>query len=373
MHTSRSAASVAVAALLLLAAGDAAAQPAAHPTIAPGQSVDARLESGDPALTRFGRFRVYRFQAQPGRRYVARMDSPDFDAYLTLARSVGGITDPIAENDDGGEGTNARLRFSVREAGTYLLIAKSLRSDGTGAFTLSLDTIHVRPPVVREIALGQTVTGQLTDADPEYDDDDGVYHLYRFRGGAGQRVRARVWSEETMTVAEIGRMEGNIFVPLEGASSDFGGIAVATLPAAGTYHVRAGAWGDGGSYTLELGERAATARVQPIRRGEPVRGTLGAGDADLDDGRLYHAYTFRGRAGERVVITHRSEDFDAYLFLGRMSGGEFEELDRNDDSMEEEGLNSRIDFVLPADGEYVIHATTFSPGAAGDYVLTLQD
>ena len=372
MRTIRFAALAAGAALALVPGAPAAAQPS-FPTLAPGQSVAGSFAESDPALSRNGRFRVYQLRAEPGRRYVAWMRSGDFDAYLSLARTVGGITDFMREDDDGGEGTDARLRFTVPAAGTYLLIAQSLHADGTGAFTLGLDTLQVRPAAVRDLTLGQPIRGELTESDAELDEDEGFYQLFRFRGRAGQRVRARTESEEFGTLTEVGMMDGDAFIPLEGARSEFGGVALATLPRDGTYYVRAGGWGGGGPYTLFVEERvAATVRPQPLRRGTDVAGALGPGDADLDDGRWYDAYSFTGTAGERVTVTLRSDDFDAYLFLGRVVNGEFQEMDRNDDHSEEDGVNSRIDFALPADGEYVVQATSFGAGGEGAYVLRVQ-
>jgi hypothetical protein len=370
MRTFRSLVLAAGAALTLVAAaGTVDAQP--FPTLAPGQSVQGRLESGDPALTDHGRFKVYQVRAEAGRRYVVRMDSDDFDAYLTLARPVGGVTDYIRHDDDGGDGTNARLRFSVPASGTYLILAQSLGSEGTGAFTLALDTVHVRPAPVRDLTLGETVRGTLTEGDAEYEDDEeGVYHLYRFRGVEGQRVRVRMDSDEIETTVEVGMMDGSAFIALEQEFGGYGNVAMATLPSAGTYYVRAGGYGEG-DYTLRVEERVSRPiQARPIQRGQSVTGTLGAGDADLDDGRLVDAYSFTGRAGEQVSVTLRSDDFDTFLFLGRMEGGVFQQLETNDD--DGDSLNSRIDYTLPASGEYVIHATSFGAGAEGTYVVRVE-
>ncbi len=366
MRPLRTLALAAGAALALCAPAAAAAQP----TLAPGQVVQARLGSGDPSLTDRGPFRVYRVQAQAGRRYVVWMNSADFDAYLSLARTVGGITDYIATDDDGGEDTNARLRFSVPTTGTYLIVAQSLGSDGSGAFTLGLDTVQVRPAAVRDLRLGETAQGRLEEGDPEHEDAQGFYHLFRFDGAAGQRVRVRMASDAVTTWTEIGMMDGGAFIPLEAEGGGFGDFLIATLPAAGTYHVRAGGW-EPGTYSLTVEERVVVPlRPRPLQRGTDVEGSLGSGDGELDDGRWADAYSFAGRAGERVRVTLRSEDFDAFLFVGRARGDAFEALETDDDGGE--GLDARIDFVLPADGEYVIHATTFGGGGEGRYLLRAE-
>lgn len=361
--------------IFALAAGAAltlchSAEAQSFPTLAPGQVVQEQLGSDDPQLAEHGPFHVYQVRAQPGIRYVAWMDSDDFDAYLTLGRTVGGITDYMRTDDDGGEGTNSRLRFTVPAAGTYLIIARSLGEGGSGAFRLGLDTVRVRPAPVRDVAFGETVRGTLSESDAELEEEEGFYQLFRFSGAAGQRVRAAMESEDVSPVIEIGMMDGDAFIPLEEQGGSYGDFTLATLPAAGTYYVRAGGWGTG-DYTLNLEDRPVVPlRVQPIQRGTDVAGTLGAGDGELDDGRLADAYSFTGRAGEPVRITLSSEDFDSYLILGRMENGVFQRLTSNDDAGE--GLDSAIDFTLPADGEYVIHATSFGSGAEGEYVLRVE-
>jgi hypothetical protein len=361
--------------IFALAAGAAltlchAAEAQPFPALAPGQVVQEQLGSDDPQLTEHGPFQVYQVRAMPGVRYIAWMDSDDFDAYLTLGRTVGGITDYVRTDDDGGEGTNSRLRFTVPAAGTYLIIARSLGEGGRGAFRLGLDTVSVRPAPVRDVALGETVRGTFSESDAELEDDDGFYHLFRFSGTAGQRIRAAMEGDDLSPMPEIGMMDGDAFIPLEEQGGSYGEFTLATLPATGTYYVRAIGWGTG-DYALTVEDRPVVPlRAQPIQRGTDVAGTLGAGDGELDDGRMADAYTFTGRAGERVRITLASEDFDAYLLLGRMENGAFQRLTSNDDAGE--GLDSAIDFTLPADGEYVIHATSFGSGAEGAYVVRLE-
>lgn len=379
MRTLRTAAAGLVLACAMAAPAHAQPRPAAFPTLRVGQSVSGQIAQSDPALYERGRFKVYQFQASPGRRYVVTMQSDDFDAFLTLARTVGGITDHMMTDDDGaGEGTGSRLRFTVPSAGTYLVLAQSLAEDGTGAFTLRLDTATIRQPRPQPLTIGRAVQGALTEDDAEYEDQgaDGWYDLYRFQGRAGQRLRIRMEMGDYYPSIEVGTMEGGQFAPLEeGVTSGPNGSMNVTLPEAGEYFVRAGAFGSVTTeYTLTAEERAPapTPRTTPIRRGETVNGELQEGDPELDDGRLFDAYAYTGRAGERLRIDLRSEDFDAYVVIGRMVDGEFQEIDSNDDAEDGEGLDSALEIELPEDGRYVIHATSFSAGSTGAYELSVS-
>jgi hypothetical protein len=377
MRTLRTAAAGVVLACAIAAPAHAQPRPGAFPTLRIGQSVSGSITEADPALYERGRFKVYQFQASPGRRYVATLTSDDFDAFLTVARTVGGITDHMLVDDDGiGEGTGSRLRFTVPSAGTYLILAQSLAEDGTGAFTLRLDSATIRQARPQPFTIGTPVQGSLTEEDAEYEDQgaDGFYDLYRFQGTAGQRLRIRMEMGEFYPSIEVGTMQEGQFQPLDNAMAGAQGVLTVTLPEAGEYFIRAGAFGEvSGEYTLSAEERAAPAppRTTPIRQGESASGELTEGDAELEDGRFYDAYVYTGRAGERLRIDLRSDDFDAYVMVGRTVDGQFNEIASNDDAEDGEGLDSTLEVELPEDGRYVIHATSFSAGGTGAYQLSV--
>lgn len=374
MRTLRTAA----AGLVLVCAMAAPAHAQSFPTLRLGQSVSGSIAESDPALYERGRFKVYQFQASPGRRYIATLESDDFDAFLTVARTVGGITDHMLTDDDGsGEGTGSRLRFTVPTAGTYLILAQSLGEDGTGAFTLRLDSATIRQPRPQAFTIGTPVQGELSEGDAEYEDQgaEGFYDLYRLQGRAGQRLRIRMEMGEYFASVEVGTMQGGQFQPVEGLTQGPEGAVNVTLPAAGEYFIRAGAFGSiTGEYTLSAEERAPAPAplTTPIRQGESATGELQEGDSELDDGRLYDAYVYTGRAGERLRVDLRSEDFDAYVAVGRMVDGTFTEIASNDDAEDGEGLDSALDVELPEDGRYVIQATSFSAGATGAYQVSVS-
>jgi hypothetical protein len=67
----------------------------------------------------------------------------------------------------------------------------------------------------------------------------------------------------------------------------------------------------------------------------------------------------------------RSGDFDAYLQLGR-AGAAFSVLAEDDDGLGE-GTDSRLSFILPEDGDYVLRALPLGPDGKGLYSLELID
>ena len=372
------------AAAACLALACAAAVPArAQPTLRLGQTVQGRLAAGDPALTQGGRFKVYQFRAQAGVRYVVNVQSQDFDTMVRLGRNVGGITDFIASDDDGGPENDARLRFEVPAAGTYLLVAQSVRREGIGTFTIQLDTAGVRRAVPQDVRIGQSVRGELTEDDADLadtaepgagEDASGFHDLYRIGATAGQRLRISMGMEDAVPRVAIGTLRDDEFVALASSGRETPGILVFRVPEDGEYYVQAGSRGhDTGAYALRIEERRAEPqpRATPIRRGQTVSGTLREGDPQLDDGRWHDVYSYTGRAGERIRISMTSDEFDTVLILGRVVEGEFRELETNDDADDGDGTDSRITIELPEDGRYVIQATSFRARTEGAYRLTV--
>jgi hypothetical protein len=78
---------------------------------------------------------IYEFRLAGETTIDLRLNSDEFDAYLILLDAKGNV---LAQNDDGGDGTNARIN-ELLSAGTYYVVAKPL-SDyvSRGGYTLSL-------------------------------------------------------------------------------------------------------------------------------------------------------------------------------------------------------------------------------------------
>ena len=81
-------------------------------TLDAGQVIIIDLESGDGS-------------AKPG----------FFDTWLRLEDPAGKV---LGDNDDGGNGLNSRMEFTVPANGTYRLVVTSYRAGATGAYTLTV-------------------------------------------------------------------------------------------------------------------------------------------------------------------------------------------------------------------------------------------
>jgi plastocyanin len=242
--------------------------------------------------------------------------------------------------------------------------------------TLALPAAAQQPTPLR---LGQTVNGELAEGEPTAN-ERGRVDVYRYEGRAGQRLLVTMSSGAFDSYLSIGRPVLGItdfFKSDDDGGDEMNARMRVTLPASGTYYIVAQAFApDGmGAYTLSL-DTLPTPRPasrQAVTLGRPVNGSLSDTDAQLEDEETYYdLYTFRGRAGQRLVVELRSEDYDAKLEVGRMENGELNVLESNDDGGGDLGTNSRIRMTLEEDGEYVIRATSLNE-ATGDYVLDVRE
>ena len=233
---------------------------------------------------------------------------------------------------------------------------------------------------VEPLAPGAEVQGAIGEGDATAPDDAWRYDDFAIVARAGQRFEAVLRSGAFDAYLEVFR-EDALGEPV---AADDDGLGEGTdsrlrftAGAAGTYILRARPLSGpaAGDYVLTLTERPA-ARPAPrpsgIRLGQTVRGELTDRDPEADSGLSYDAFRFRARAGERFSVALDSEAFDPLVRVGRMDGAAFVQLGANDDG-HDSGVNARLIFTAPDDGEYVIRATPLSVGGTGAYALTLQE
>jgi hypothetical protein len=107
-------------------------------TIRVGETLQGTLSDDDPMEDDGSFYDLYLVSGAPGERIFIDMRSTAFDAYLTGGRLVDGAVEPVDRNDDGGTGTDARLRVELDADGQYAVMANSFASGATGAYTLSV-------------------------------------------------------------------------------------------------------------------------------------------------------------------------------------------------------------------------------------------
>lgn len=121
------------------------------------------------------------------------------------------------------------------------------------------------------------------------------------------------------------------------------------------------------------GSLAQTSSATPLSVGRSVTAVLDNANPSMDgeDGSYrYEDYGFSASAGQRLEAVMRAEDFDAYLSVYR--AGDITTPFASDDDGLGEGTDSRLRFVAPEAGRYILRARTLGGLEGGAYSLSLS-
>jgi len=343
--------------------------PLAATPIAIGASVEGELSESDGINDGGARADAYSFTAAAGQRIEATLNAEAFDAYLELFDASG---ESLDQDDDGGEeGTNSRLVHTLGAAGDYTLQVRSIGDASTGAYTLALAEAAPEPEP-SALPFAEVVQGEIKTTAAR-DDDGRGYDAWTFSGTEGNRVQVVMRSGDFDTFLQIGRAGA-----FDALASDDDGLGEGTdsrlnyiLPETGQYVLRASPLGSDGKglYSLELTDKGPQPKPGSILVGATARGTLTDSDAIADDGASFDAYAVNVADGEKLEITLVSNDFDAYLDVGKENDGAWESVVSDDDSLSD--THARVDWTVEDGGAYVIRARSFASGETGAYALTV--
>lgn len=350
-----------------------AVRPAPRPAgIRMGGTARGSIGSRDAETDEGVHYDAYSFRGRAGDRVAVRLNADAFDPMVRLGRMTGGVFEELASNDDFGGELNSYLVHTLPADGEYIIRAQPLGVAGQGAYTLTLSEGPPPPPSVA-INLNDVVAGELSDTDGVNGAGQRA-DVYRLTGTAGQRIRAEMISDAFDTYLELSDANGtSLAEDDDGAGEGTNSRLSFTLPADGDYLIEARGFGDGaeGAYTLTVTETAPERAPEALAFGATVEGAVGEDDPKDEDDRGYDSYVFSGVEGQRVQAIMRSGDFDAFLRIGA-ADGEFEELAQDDDGLGE-GTDSRLNFTLPATGDYVLRASPLGGESDGLYSIELID
>ncbi|HEY1225024.1 MAG TPA: pre-peptidase C-terminal domain-containing protein [Brevundimonas sp.] len=223
------------------------------------------------------------------------------------------------------------------------------------------------------ISIGGSRAGTLAQGDSTLNSGEFV-DTYTFEGRAGQQVTVSMTSgafdSYVMVRGPSGFSEDND----DRETGDTNAQLTMRLPATGTYRIQATSYqsGETGAYRVSVVEGAGDT-IQSEGGGAASVGTnsgqLRAGDQQLDAGEYMDRWTLTGTPGQRYVARLNASDFDAYLIIR----GDGLEEDNDDDQTGRGSTNSRIEFVMPADGDVTIAATSYQANETGAYQLLIEE
>lgn len=348
------------------------AEPGSAAAIAPGQTREGRLETGDETGRR-GAQDNWTFSGRAGQ--VLRLDvmSRDFDPYVVLLQ--GGM--PVDSNDDGGDGTNARLTIVLPRNGQYTAVVSALSEGRLGRYQVALaaTTAPAGSGQTARLTPGQRVSGRLEEGDRPR--GDGAFEdWFEFEGRANQQVTIEMRTGDFDAYLELRDAAGTMLAEDDdGLGEGTDAFIMTALPANGRYRVVARSFGDSphtGMYDLSLSlaaPAAAAGRTGQLRAGEAVVGRLEYGDSLLGDSTYGDSYAFRAERSGRIVIDMASSDFDTYLILRDAEGRTI----ATDDDGGSGGTNSRITASVSAGQTYRVVANSFGQErSTGTYRLSLR-
>lgn len=348
-----------------------------------GDSVRGALEGGDTQLQDNSYYDLYTYQGAPGEEIEVFMASANFDTYL-----LGGPTSSDAfagadRDDDGGGGTNSQLRVTAGSDGRYTIIANAFSPEARGDYQITVRSLAATSndlPDIMAIGLGETTRGRLDASDPVLD-DGSYYDFYAYTGTPGQDVVITLSSTDFDPYVMLNRVFGGELEAV--AQDDDGGPGInarirTRIGASGTYVIVANSFGrDGlGDYTLSVDRAGDVADEEPepgvptLATGAPMQGRLSADDTALADESFADLYLYRGTPGDEIAVTLRSTEFDAYLTVGTVEGGDVEVIGRDDDGAG--GTDARVRFTVGASGVYAVQANSFGPNETGAYTLVAE-
>jgi hypothetical protein len=111
----------------------------------------------------------------------------NLDPLLEIGLLTSAAFEALAKDDDGGQGLNARIKFTAPSDGTYIIRAMAGEPTQEGQYTVGVSDVPVSvvPPIPARAKLGETIRGNL-DANDPLRNDSHYFDRYVFDGQIGE-------------------------------------------------------------------------------------------------------------------------------------------------------------------------------------------
>ncbi len=205
-----------------------------------GKALQDTLTSSAPTLPDGSYYRVYDFVGEAGKTIVIEMSSREIDPYLVLVDPKG---EQVAEDDDGGSGSDARLIYTLKMDGVYTLYANSYEVGETGKYSLKAQLLDRAP---RSDIDPSTIllyrVGSLGERSRVIPKDGSFFDVYTFDGKAGQLVEVSLNSEDFHPYLVLFAPDQKVLDQNNGLPDRKSAKIVIRLPTTGQYRVLANAY-----------------------------------------------------------------------------------------------------------------------------------
>ncbi|MBD2579544.1 trypsin-like peptidase domain-containing protein [Oscillatoria sp. FACHB-1406] len=201
-----------------------------------GTPIQGSLTQGDNVLSSDDTFfDIYSFAGKAGQSVDIAMTSTQVDAYLLL---VGPDGEEIAQDDDSGGGSNARIVATLPEDGMYAIVANTYESQETGSYQLQARAVGNGGNASAGGATLLREEGILGPGASVLPADGSLYQEYPFSGRAGQSITLALESPDFDTYLLLLAPDGRKIAENDDISdNDSNSLLNVTLPATGQYRV----------------------------------------------------------------------------------------------------------------------------------------
>lgn len=282
---------------------------------------------------------------------VLRVNAHGMGASPTVAlRYLPGAGKSAAEFEGSADDAASRLPSDPKASGEMVALIKrtgNYQVEVSQPLGLGVDYTLLTEGAAKPWAADAEPTSKLAIGGSDY---------WSIDGSAGQIVKLAGIAEPFDIALELYNPQGERVESNDDGAGGHNALVSALLKETGRYLLRVHAFGDGGSGPYRL-QRKADA-VRPIKIGTRAEGNVGAGTSDI--------WSFEGKAGQTVILSVRSRDFDTHVVV---FGPDAIEIANDDTGLE--STDSLLSVRLPLNGRYTVWVS--GRAAGGKYIVRLVD
>lgn len=313
------------------------------PTTIDAKTTSRRLEAGG--------LDVWTFQGKPG------------DVVLIEARATGAKVKASLGYVPTAAKAGEQATSSIEPGADVVFLPYDLKASGDMVALLRREgTYHatVSQPLGLSVEYTMAVSRKAKSL-PETAEVPGTLKIggsdyWTVEGARGRILRLEALAEQFDVTLTLFNPQGEQVAANDDGGAGHNALLTTILTDAGRYLLRVSVFGDGGSGTYRV--RRITDPIRSLTLGERGPGTIGVGGTGI--------WSLQGKAGQTIVLSVRSRDFDTAV---RLFGPDGLEVANNDDS--EEGTDSLLSVRLPLDGVYTIWVS--GKQGSGQYVVRCLD